>query len=269
MKEILFNLNAEWQGCENTILEKGATELASELFFENPYTILRADNSKDLKKINGVFAMNTIIKRFNEALDLFNESSPSKIITVGGSCGTEAAPVSYLNNLYDGEIAVVWFDAHGDLNTPKSSPSGHFHGMILRTLLGEGPQEFIKNIKKPLLSKQVFMAGVRELDKEEQDYIKKSDITLGQVNNNLIDLILNAGFSKVYIHIDVDVLNPKDFSDMLMPTKGGPSCLELSKCLSLLSKKLDVVGVGVVEYCGEEKKSSKIILKILQDSGLI
>ena len=57
---------------------------------------------------------------------------------IGGTCGAEIAPVAYLNNHYESDLAILWFDAHGDLNTPKTSLSGHFHGMVLRTLLGEG-----------------------------------------------------------------------------------------------------------------------------------
>jgi arginase len=269
MTNTLFNLNAEWQGCENNILEKGATKLASDLFVGKPYSTLKAIESNDFNKLDGVFALNAIGDRFTETLDSFENATPTRIMTVGGSCGTEAAPVAYLNNIYQGRIAVVWFDAHGDLNTPESSPSGHFHGMVLRTLLGEGPDVFCERILRPLLSEQIFLAGARDLDEVEQDYIDQSNITVSQVNLNLIDLILDAGFSKVYIHIDVDVLNPQDFSDMLMPTEGGPSCSELTQCLSAMSEKLDVIGVGVVEYCGNHQNSSKQLSGMLQDSGLI
>ncbi|MBV1909657.1 MAG: arginase family protein [Kangiellaceae bacterium] len=116
------------------------------------------------------------------------------------------------------------------------------------------------------MSSQTFLAGVRGLNEVEQEYIENSNITVSQVNQNLVDLILDSGFSKVYTHIDVDVLNPSDFSDMLMPTEGGPSCAELTHCLSLISEKLDVIGVGVVEYFGNQRKQ---ISRIFEDGGLI
>jgi arginase len=50
------------------------------------------------------------------------------------------APISYLNKLYGGDLAVVWFDAHGDLNSPATSVSQNFHGMPLRCLLGDGEE---------------------------------------------------------------------------------------------------------------------------------
>ena len=96
------------------------------------------------------------------------------VVTVGGTCGVEAAPVAYLNEQYDGDLAIVWFDAHGDLNAPATSPSGHFHGMVLRTLLGEGPHEYVGELRRPLRPAQLFLAGTRDLDPEESAYILRA-----------------------------------------------------------------------------------------------
>jgi len=84
----------------------------------------------------------------------------------------------------------------------------------------------------------------------------------------LADQILSSGFKKAYIHIDVDVFNPDDFSDALMPTKGGPMCSELTDCLSMISNQLDIVGVGIVEFCGEKQGTAKQVSKILRDAGI-
>ena len=81
-----------------------------------------------------------IAPRFRDTLAHLRVSAPDVVVTVGGTCGVEAAPVAYLNERYRGDLAVVWYDAHGDLNAPATSPSGHFHGMVLRTLLGDSPK---------------------------------------------------------------------------------------------------------------------------------
>src|ERR1017187_5257676 len=126
---------------------------------------------------------------------------------VGGTCGAEAGPVSYFNELYSGDLAVVWFDAHGDLNTPETSPSGHFHGMVLRTLLGEGASAFSAEISRPLVASQVFLVGTRDLDAAERSYISDANIpvfldldddSVRRVNG----AITGAGFRRIYIHID-------------------------------------------------------------------
>jgi arginase len=190
-------------------------------------------------------------------------------MTVGGSCGTEAAPVSYLNSVYEGDLAVVWFDAHGDLNTPESSPSGHFHGMVLRTLLGDGPEIICSKIKRVLVSEQVFLAGARDLDDIEKEYIENSDIKNCEITKNLVNQISASGFSNVYIHIDVDVINPNDFSDALMPTEGGPTRKELIDCLFAITAQSNIVGVGLVEYCGRQAESLGQISKMLKEGGII
>ena len=64
------------------------------------------------------------------------KKKPDKILTVGGGCGIEIPIVSYFSEKYK-NLDVLWFDAHGDLNTPESSPSKYFHGMPLRFLLEE------------------------------------------------------------------------------------------------------------------------------------
>lgn len=269
MKDALFCLNSEWQGCESLILEEGSVKLAQELFDNKPFLEIDHTAPQVLEKRDGVFALNTVGNQFLEMLKLLQEASPERIMTVGGSCGTEAAPVSYLNDLYEGNLAVVWFDAHGDLNTPDSSPSGHFHGMVLRTLLGEGPDVFCNKICRPVVSEQVFLAGVRELDEKEKEYIENSNITISQVNGNIVSQISASGFNKIYIHIDVDVINPDDFSDALMPTAGGPTCDEMSVCLSAIAKQFDIVGVGIVEYCGRQSKSSRQLLRMLKEGRII
>ncbi|NUS03623.1 MAG: arginase family protein, partial [Nonomuraea sp.] len=65
------------------------------------------------------------------------------VVTAGGDCGVELEPVAAARRRFGERLVVVWFDAHGDLNTPDSSPSGAFHGMVLRALTGEGPDGLV------------------------------------------------------------------------------------------------------------------------------
>jgi len=238
------------------------------LFNNSAYRDIEAPETKNLEKTDGVFSLDTISDQFEKALKLLQEESPQRVMTVGGSCGIDAAPVSYLNSLYKGNLAVVWFDAHGDLNTPESSPSGHFHGMVLRTLLGEGPDRYCKSIERPLNARQVFLAGVRDLDISEKYYIESSNIPICEVNSHLANLVNQSGFSNVYIHIDVDVINPDDFMDALMPTKGGPTCEQLGTCISEINEQLNIVGLSIVEYCGEHEGSTKKVVQMLELSGI-
>jgi arginase len=195
-----------------------------------------------------------------------------RILTVGGTCGVEAAPVGYLNERYGGDLAVVWLDAHGDLNTPESSPSANFHGMILRTLLGEGPAEYVSDLRRPLTPAQVFLAGTRDLDPPEMEFITERAIAATPPNqfadpSALVEKIESRGFRHVYLHLDLDALNPTDFPATLIPTPGGPSLVEVCGMMQSLSRAFDVVGFSIVEYIHRDEASLDALRRLVASSG--
>lgn len=81
------------------------------------------------------------------------------VVTAGGDCGVDLAPIAAARARHGGRLTVLWIDAHPDLYTPQTLPSGSFHGMVLRTLLGEGPAPLVPD--QPLVPEQVILAGVR------------------------------------------------------------------------------------------------------------
>lgn len=262
----------EWQGCKSPKVHAGARWLADVFFKGENHVCIDAPVQEELHWQDGVIGIASIAPRFLQTCQLLSELKPSHLFMIGGTCGTEAAPISYLNNLYAGDLAVVWLDAHADMNTPQTSPSGDFHGMVLRTLLGEGPPALCSEILRPLTASQVFLAGTRNFDLAEQEYITQSqvpifsDLTSAAVRR-LQEAIENAGFRRVYIHLDVDVLNPLSFSDSLMPTAGGPGLNDISECLESLRKSFDVVGTSIVEYCGQSEQSRNQLLQLIAGSG--
>ncbi|MGY0038106.1 arginase family protein [Pedobacter sp. NJ-S-72] len=98
--------------------------------------------------------------------DIISEIHPTKISTIGGDCGIEIMPISYLNKIYNGNLSIIWIDAHADLNTPESSPSKTFHGMPLRTLLGDGNKQFKELLFSTIKPEQISFIGLRDLDDE-------------------------------------------------------------------------------------------------------
>lgn len=262
----------EWQGCgENTAVHFGALKLVETIFSEIDFVQVGVPVEETLEVTKGVFGLSSIAPRFQRTIRDLRERDPSRILMVGGTCGAEVAPVGYLNEKYDGDLAVIWLDAHGDLNTPESSTTGHFHGMALRTLLGEGPEEYVSFLRRQLTPGQVFLAGTRELDLPEQAFIEQSaiSVTLSEelsAPNVLTDRIRAAGFKQGYVHLDLDVLNPSSFPNSLMQTRGGPSLAEVQLLIQELAESLNVVGFSVVEYCEHRKDNSLKILKELIDN---
>jgi arginase len=264
----------EWQGGPNPAVHPAAQWLAEA--FPEALVRLRVDGPPDdlLELTGGVVELRSISGTFERALSSLREQSPSRIFLIGGTCGTEAAPLAYLNERWDGQLAVVWFDAHADLNTPASSPSGRFHGMVLRTLLGQGPEEYTRHIRRPLTPRQVFLAGCRALDPPEAHYVEQQRLVVSEVSGArsgrvLAERIRVAGFHRAYVHLDVDVLDPASFSEMLVPTPGGPSLEQLTDCIQQLVQTTEVVGFSVVEYRGRSPESRAQLVRLLNKSGLL
>jgi arginase len=270
----LFLLYPEWQGSGTSpAVQQGALTIARELFPRTHFLIADSPDEETLERVAGVAGLHSIAPRFRDTLSRIRTAAPDLIVTVGGTCGVEAAPIAYLNERYDGNLAVVWLDAHGDLNTPQSSPSGHFHGMVLRTLLGEGPADYVAELRRPLRPEQVFLAATRDLDAPESDFIQRARIWVTPPDaflaaERLVDAIQSRGFHNLYIHLDLDALDPSDFPDTLIPTCGGPEIGLVRSMIGALSRAFSVVGASVLEYVHGGPHSLRIVDELLASTGL-
>jgi arginase len=151
---------------------------------------------------------------------------PVRPLVLGGCCCSHVGAIRGLARRH-GRIAVVWLDAHGDLNTPETSPSGNEWGMPLRMAIDEGS----------VRTGDVALVGARDLDPPEQDYVSARGIDddLGRA----LDGVVGA-----YIALDADVLEPGLVS-CFMPFPGGPSVEEVESTLRDVVARTRVVGMGL------------------------
>ncbi len=262
----LYLFFPQWQGSGRTneifhgahALE-GCTEID---FFKVKLSI----NNLLVQKYN-IFAFEQILEQFRNCKKIIEKNSPDYIFTLGGDCGVELAPISYLNKKYK-KLAVIWLDAHGDLNTPLSSPSKNFHGMPLRTLLGEGDQSIVKNIFSKLKPNQIFLAGCRDLDKEEKHFIRQKTITKFAVRNKNNNFFINQlklkGFKNIYIHLDLDVIDPEDMPYVKCPVPQGISVKNLIQIINELKDNFKLCGGSICEFTGKNTKSVHYTVNILK-----
>ncbi|GAA4523063.1 MULTISPECIES: arginase family protein [Nonomuraea] len=202
------------------------------------------------------------------------------VVTVGGDCGVELEPVAAARRAYGDRLVVVWFDAHGDLNTPESSPSGAFHGMVLRALVDEGPRGLTAD--PGVDPRRVVLAGVRDLDPGEAAFAAEAGV--GHVRtadpDALVQAVTAAGLPGagssgrfpasgpgdasgplahdmdtgkdrdpvVYVHVDLDVLEPEVFGSVGSPVPGGFLPEELVRMVTALGERFEVAGLGITEY---------------------
>ncbi|QYH36590.1 arginase family protein [Salinibacterium sp. M195] len=168
-------------------------------------------------------------------------------VTIGGDCGVELAAIEHAGAR---SPAVVWIDAHPDLHTPESSPSGAFTGMVLRTLLGEGPAGLVP--ANPVAADHVILAGVRSADDEEDAYIQDAGIrSIGVIEFSaeaILEAIAATGASSVYLHIDLDVLDPADFAGLGSPVPFGIAPALLAETIRAVVAKYPLAGAGITEF---------------------
>jgi arginase len=171
------------------------------------------------------------------------------VITIGGDCGVDLTGIARANAKND-SMALVWLDAHADLNTPESSPSGAFHGMVVRTLLGEGPAELAPDV--PIAPERLIYGGLRSLDDGEADYLEASGIRvlppteLGAAT--ITRALLETGASSVYLHIDLDVLDPAEIEGIGYPEPFGVELGTLLEVITAVKKALPLVGAAITEF---------------------
>ncbi|MEP6477895.1 MAG: arginase family protein [Rhodoglobus sp.] len=174
------------------------------------------------------------------------------VVTIGGDCGVELAAIGHcLKQVTAGEdVAVVWLDAHPDLNTPESSTSKAFHGMVLRTLLGEGAGSLVPSAILP--KERLILAGVRAADEAEDAYAKSAGLVSIGVDDltpkRLVAAIAATGAASVYLHIDLDVLDPGDFIGLGYPEPFGVTGEELVALVKAVKAKFPLAGAGITEF---------------------
>ncbi|HWM34462.1 MAG TPA: arginase family protein [Pseudolysinimonas sp.] len=162
-------------------------------------------------------------------------------ITVGGDCAVSAASVAHAARRSD--LALVWFDAHPDLNAPGTSPSGAFAGMVLRSIIDDGV----------VPAERVVLAGARSWDEGEQVFAGESGIRALSVEEladpaALVEAVTATGAGAVYLHIDLDVLDPAEFAGLLDPEPFGLAPAALVAAITALTAALPLAGATIAAY---------------------
>ena len=145
--------------------------------------------------------------------------------------------------------------------------------MVLRTLLGDGPRELTDAIPARVDASRLLLAGARDLDPAEQEFIGSQHIRLIEElstsgRESLLSELRETEVEGVYVHVDVDVFKPESFGDALFSVPGGPRPAEVAATIAAIGEEFEIVGVGVVEYLGGGDDSAARLREFLQAAVL-
>jgi arginase len=173
-------------------------------------------------------------------------------LSIGGDCGISLAAVEHAARTHPGDLAVVWFDAHPDLHTPESSPSGGFCGMVLRAINGEGPAELGLAAASTVSLDNVVLAGIRDVDDAEDELFEERNlvsISCSELTDPalLVAAVAKTGAKHVFVHIDLDVLDPAALVGLNDLIPFGLSVADLGGAISALRADFTVAGATI---CG-------------------
>jgi arginase len=186
-------------------------------------------------------------------------------LVFAGSC--DVAP-GVLAGIGDASVGVVWIDAHGDFNTPESSVSGFWPGMTLAVVVGDCGQDVWSKLNwRPVAPQRVALVGVRSLSPaQEARRLRKSAVRVVRWRDGLpetdLETVLDplrAGVERVYVHLDLDALDPEVGSGVVdPPVPGGLSEQQLVEVLGKVGDRFAVLAATIATFTPAKDNGSTL-----------
>ena len=168
-------------------------------------------------------------------------------VVMSGDCNTSAGIMAGLQRA-GADPAIVWFDAHGDVQTLETTTSGYLGGLALRLLTAYRPELITARLGlRPVPEDRIVLAGARDLDPPEVAYLSGAQIRRRDVTD-LGDLPQGP----LYVHVDLDVIDAAGLPGLRYPVPGGPSARQLADALRTLlgTGRVAALGVACTWYAG-------------------
>src|SRR5271169_5749877 len=184
-------------------------------------------------------------------------------IVLGGDHSIAAGTVSGVAEFYRREnekIGLIWIDAHSDINTPETSPSGNVHGMPLAALLGLGPEPLsnILGFSPKVAPEHTVLVGVRDIDATEKENIRLAGIsavyTMRDIDERGMRAVMEEalrvagrGTAGYHISLDMDWIDPEDAPGVGTPVRGGATYREAHLAMEIIADHGRMLSFEIVE----------------------
>jgi arginase len=183
-------------------------------------------------------------------------------LVLGGDHSLAAGSVSGVAEFYrrkKEKIGVVWLDAHSDINTPETSPSGNVHGMPLAALLGLGPDALgnIFGYAPKIAAENTVLVGMREIDAAERENIRRAGVavyTMRDIDERGMRTVMEEALRAVgngtagyHISLDMDWIDPEDAPGVGTPVRGGATYREAHLAMEIIADHGRLLSFEIVE----------------------
>ena len=174
------------------------------------------------------------------------------------AAGSVAASAEWVRRVSMMPLGLIWVDAHGDMNTPTTTPSGNVHGMPLAALLGQEPKELAAIGATPsVFAENTVLVGVRNLDQREKEQIRASGVhvfTMKDIDRDGIASVAEQaltlaarGTGGIHVSFDMDVCDPAVAPGVGTPVRGGIDYREAHLMMEMVADSHQLVALDVVE----------------------
>src|SRR5579872_426313 len=183
-------------------------------------------------------------------------------LSLGGNhsmaAGTVAGVAAYYRR-QNQKIGVIWIDAHTDINTPDSSPSGNVHGMPLAAIMGLGPSELtnIFNFSPKVQPENCVLVGVRDIDSIEKENVHRAGIevfTMRDIDERGMRTVMEEalrmagrGTAGYHVSLDMDWIDPEDAPGVGTPVRGGATYREAHLAMEIIADHGRMLSMEIVE----------------------
>ncbi len=180
------------------------------------------------------------------------------------------------------DIGLIWLDAHADMNTPESSPSGNIHGMALACILGMGPDQLtdLAGFRPKVSPQKAVIVGLRDVDQMEKPHVRESGIrafTMRDIDERGLRAVMedairlaSDGTAGFHVSLDIDFVDPKDAPGVGTPVRGGATYREAHLAMEMIGDSRRMISMEVVEVnpvIDEANRTADLAVELIM-SGL-
>ncbi|SJM59419.1 arginase family protein [Gulosibacter sp. 10] len=221
---------------------------------DGPTEVVPVDGGDpDEGAVDGIESRSALSASLAAAQEALGRHDVDRILTLGGECSVSVAPFAALAERYGDDLAVIWLDAHPDVDTNGTGYSG-YHAMAVSTLIGRGDPEFGGRLPATIPPERVALTGLHSWEEDAYAHVAEWGLpafgpeALRETTAPLLEWLAGTGASRVAIHLDVDVVDSDEVRLGLGADRGGLTRAQVRRIVEDVAERADVVGLTIAEF---------------------